>query len=174
MSNVRSQGGSNREALDVTSCYVPSLDDIAIQIRRMRETVLPLFSVTVGSIFVGDWTRVMSQNFKALSIPKSLNLKIAYMFLRGEPAAWFDRVAQPRMYRLNKFRSSLERNFGSFGVEWERRMVKEFGNSIDNSNEVGLGRYEGTGPSNALGRYVGDDSGDDGDDKEDSEEDPEK
>ena len=38
------------------------------------------------------------------------------MFLREEPAAWFERAAQPRMYRWNKFRSSLERNFGSFGV----------------------------------------------------------
>ena len=76
----------------------------------------------------------MSQNFKVLSIPKSLKVKIACMFLRGEPTAWYERTVQPRMYRWNKFRSSLERSFGSFYAEWEIRMVKEFGNSTDDSN----------------------------------------
>ena len=38
MSNVRSQGGSNREAPEVISRYVPSRDDIAIQIKRVRES----------------------------------------------------------------------------------------------------------------------------------------
>ena len=61
------------------------------------------------------------------------------MFLRGQPAVWFERAAQPRMYRWNKFRSSLERNFGSLGADWERRMVKEFGNSTHDSSEGGLG-----------------------------------
>ena len=56
------------------------------------------------------------------------------MFLRGEPTVWFKGAAQPRMYRWNKFRSSLERNFGSFGADWESGMVKEFGNSTDDSN----------------------------------------
>ena len=112
----------------------------------------------------------MSQNFRALSVPKSLKVKITCMFWRGEPAAWFDRAVQPRMYRWNKFRSLLERNFGSFGAEWERRMVKEFGNNIDDSSEGGFGRCEGATPSNAPGRDAGDDSSDDGDDKEDPEE----
>ena len=116
----------------------------------------------------------MSQNFRALFVPKSLKVKIAYIFLRGEPAAWVKRAIQPHMYRLNKFRSSLKRNFGSFGVEWERRMVKEFGNNIDDSSEGGLGWYEGAGPSNAPGKDVGDDSSEYGDDEEDPEEDPEK
>ena len=75
MLNVISQGGSNRKAPEVTSCYVPSPDDIAIQIRRVRESAPPLFSATVDSIFVEGWTRVMSQSFKALSIPKSLKKK---------------------------------------------------------------------------------------------------
>ena len=116
---MRSQSGSNREAPEVTSHYVPSPNDIAIQIRRVRESDPPLFSTTIDSIFVEDWTRVMSQNFKALS-PKSLKVKIVCMFLRGELAVWFERPAQHRMYRWNKFRSSLERNFGSFGANWER------------------------------------------------------
>ena len=68
------------------------------------------------------------------------------MFLRGEPAAWFERSAQPRIYRWNKFRSSLERNFRSFGADWERQMVKEFGNCTDDSSEGGLGRYESAAP----------------------------
>ena len=65
-------------------------------------------------------------------------MKIACMFLRGEPAVWFEQAAQPRLYRWNKFRSSLERNFGSLGADWERRMVKEFGHSTDDSSEGGL------------------------------------
>ena len=81
--------------LGVTIRYVPSPDDIVIQIRRVRESASPLFSATVGSIFVEDWTRVMSQNFKAFSVPKSLKVKIAYLFLREEPIAWFKRAAQP-------------------------------------------------------------------------------
>ena len=74
----------------------------------MREFALPLFSAIIGSIFVEDWTRNMSQNFRALSIPKNLKVTIACMFLRGEPAVWFERVVQPHLYRWNKFRSSLE------------------------------------------------------------------
>ena len=50
-------------------------------------------------------------------------------------------------------------------------MVKEFGNSADDSSEGGLGRYEGTGPSNAPGRDAKDDSSNDDDDDEDPEED---
>ena len=81
MSNKRSQGGSNSEAPEVSSRYVPSPDDITTHIRRVRESTLPLFSAIVGSIFVEDWTRVMSQNFKSLSKPKSLKVKRACIFL---------------------------------------------------------------------------------------------
>ena len=53
-------------------------------------------------------------------------------------------------------------------------MVKEFGNSVDDSNEGGLGRYKGAGPSNTPGSDVGDDSSDDSDDEKDPEEDHEE
>ena len=99
---------------------------------------------------------------------------IACMFLRGEPTTWFECAVQPRLYRWNKFRSSLKRNFGSFDADWERRMVKEFGNSTDDSSEGGIDRYEGKSPSNAPDRDTGDDSSDNGDDEEDPEEDPKK
>ena len=131
----------------------------------MRESVPPLFSATIHSIFVEDWTRVMSQNFRALSIPKNLKVTIACMFLRGEPATWFEHAVRPHLYRWNKFRSSLERNFGSFGADWERRIIKEFRNCTDDSNDASLGREEGASPSNVPGRDAGDDS-DDGDDEE--------
>ena len=52
--------------------YVQSPDDIAMYVRRVKESTPPLFSTTVGSIFVECSTRVMSQSFKALSVPKSL------------------------------------------------------------------------------------------------------
>ena len=113
----------------------------------------------------------MSPSLKFLSVPKSLKVKVACLFLRGAPATWFEHVAEPRMFRWNKFRSSLERNFGSFGVDWERRMVKEFGNSTEDSSEAGLGPCEGAGPSSAPGRDTGDSSGDGRDSKEDPEED---
>ena len=87
---------------------------------------------------------------------------------------WFERAAQPRMYRWNKFRSSLEENFGSLGVDWERRMVKEFGNNTDDSSEGGLGRCENAGASSAPGRDVRDSGSDCSDPKEDPEEDPEE
>ena len=32
----------------------------------------------------------------------------------------------------------MEKNFGSLGADWERRMVKEFGNSTDDSKRVVL------------------------------------
>ena len=56
-------------------------------------------------------------------------------------------------------------------------MVKEFGNSTDDSSESGFGQYEGAGPSNAPGRDARDDSSDssdDGNDEEDPMEDPEE
>ena len=112
----------------------------------------------------------MSLNLKVLAEPKSLKVKIASLFLRGELAIWFERVAEPRMYRWNKFRSSLERNFGSFGADWESRMVKEFGNSTEDSSEGGLGRYEGAGPSSALVRDTGDSNSDSSDREEDTDE----
>ena len=101
------RGVSDSEAPEVSSRYVPSPVDIAIHIRRVRESAPSLFSATVSSIFVEDWTRVMPQNFKAFFVPKSLKIKIACMFLRGEPTTWFECAAQPRMYRWNKFRFFL-------------------------------------------------------------------
>ena len=59
-------------------------------------------------------------------------------------------------------------------------MVKEFGNSTDDSSEGDFGRCKGVGRSNTPGRDAGDDrsddndSSDDGDDEEDPEEDPEE
>ena len=95
MSNDASQGGSNSEVPKVSSLYVPSLDDLVVHIRRVRESAPPLFSATLGFIFVEDWTRVMSLNLKVLSVPKSLKVRIACLFLRGEPTAWFEHLAQP-------------------------------------------------------------------------------
>ena len=171
MSNDASQVGSNSEVPEVSSRYVPSLDDLAIHIRRVRESTPPLFSATVGSIFVEDWTRVMSLNLKVLAVPNGLKVRIACLFLRGGPTAWFECVAQPRMYRWNKFRSSLEMNFRRFSANWESRMVKEFGNSTEDSSEGGLGRCEGAGPSSALGRDTRDSSSDSCDLEDDPEED---
>ena len=54
-------------------------------------------------------------------------------------------------------------------MDWERRMVKQFGNSTDDSSEGYFGRYKGAGPSSAPNRDIGDDSSDDGDDEEDPE-----
>ena len=85
MSNDGSQGGSNSEVPEVSSRYVPYSDDIVVHIRRVREFAPLLFSATVGSIFVEDWTRVMSQNLKVLSVPKSLKVRIACLFLRENP-----------------------------------------------------------------------------------------
>ena len=53
-------------------------------------------------------------------------------------------------------------------------MVNEFGNSIEDSSEGGLGRCENVGPSNAPGRYAGDSGSDSSDDEEDPKEDPEE
>ena len=53
-------------------------------------------------------------------------------------------------------------------------MVKEFGNSTNDSSEGGLGWYGSAGPSNAPGKDAGGDSSDDGDDEEDPKEDPEE
>ena len=60
MSNLGSRDGSNREALEVNSRYVASPDDIAVHVRRVRESAPLLFSATVSSIFVEDWTKVIS------------------------------------------------------------------------------------------------------------------
>ena len=171
MSNDVSQGDSNSEVPEVSSRYVPTLDDLAVHIKGVRESAPPLFSATVGSIFVKDWTRVMSLNLKFLFVPKSLKVKVACLFLRRKPAAWFERVAQPRMYRWNKFQSFLEKNFRSFGANWDSRMVKKFGNNTEDSSKGGLGRCEGTGPSNAPGRDTRDSSSDSSDPKKDPEED---
>ena len=60
MSDERSQSGSNSEISEVSSRFVPSSDDIARCIRRVRESALPLYTAVAGSIFVEDWTRIMS------------------------------------------------------------------------------------------------------------------
>ena len=65
----------------------------------------------------------------------------------------------------------MERNFGSFGVDWKSKMVKEFRNNTEDSSEGGLGRCEGVGPSSALGRDTRDSSSDCSDLDEDPEED---
>ena len=159
-----------------------SLDDLAVHIRQVRESAPPLFSTIIGSIFVEDWTRVMSLNLNVLSVPKSLKVRITCLFMRGEPTAWFEHVAQPRMYQWNKFRSSLERNFGSFGADSKSRMVKEFGNNTEDSSkgglghcegssEGGLGHCEGAGPSSAPSRDIGDSGSDSSDPEDDFEED---
>ena len=173
MSDLGRQRGSNGKTPEINNCYEISLDDIAIHIRRMREFASPIFSATIDSIYVEDWTKVMSQNFRALSIPKNLKVTIACMFLRGEPVAWFKPAVQPHLYRWNKFRSFLKRNFGSFGAHWERRMIKEFENCTDNSSDGGFGRDKDVGPSNVPGRDArdyGSNDSDDGDDEKDPEE----
>ena len=60
MSEVRSHDGLNRKILKVSGRYVQSPDDIAMYVRRVRESTPPLFLAIVGSIFEEDWTRVMS------------------------------------------------------------------------------------------------------------------
>ena len=60
MSNDKSQGVPNSKVPEVSSRYVPSPDDIAMHNRQVRESDPPLFSATTSSIFMEDWTRVMS------------------------------------------------------------------------------------------------------------------
>ena len=45
MSNLGSHGGSNREAPEVSSRYVTSLDDIAVYIRRVRSQLCLCFQL---------------------------------------------------------------------------------------------------------------------------------
>ena len=174
MVDLGHQSGSNERAPKVNSRYEASLDDTGAHIKRVRESKEPFFIAESEPIGVDDWTRVMSQNFRVLSVPKNLKLKIACMFLKGAPAMWFDAACLPHLYRWNKFRSSIERNFGSLGVDWERRMVKEFGNSTDDSSDGRFGHDEGVGPSNVPVRSArNDDSSDSGDNDDDYEEEPE-
>ena len=119
MTDLGHQSGSNEEAPKVNSRYEASLSDTAAHIRRVRESKAPLFTVEYISIGVEDWTRVMFQNFRVLSVLKNLKVKIACMFLRGAQAMWFEAARLPHLYRWNKFRSSLERNFRSLGADWE-------------------------------------------------------
>ena len=51
-------------------------------------------------------------------------------------------------------------------------MVKEFGNSTDDSSEGGLGRCESACPLNAPGRDAGSDGSDSHDDEEDLQKHP--
>ena len=103
----------------------------------------------------------MSQNFRALFIPKSLRVTIACIFFRGIHAIWFETATQTHLYGWNKFRSSLERNFGSFDVAWEKRMVKEFRNCIDIFSDGSSGSKECASPSNVLDREARDNDDDD-------------
>ena len=146
MFDVRSQGGSNRETLEVSGFHVQSLDDIAMYVKWVTESAPPLFLAIVGLIFVGDWTEVMSHNYKFLSIPNSLRVEIAYMFMMGEPALWVEHVGQLRMYRWNKFRSLLERSFRSLGADWDRRMINQFWNSTDDLVRVVLADVRAQAP----------------------------
>ena len=84
-----------------------------------------------------------------------------------------EHVGQLRIYRWNKFRSLSEKIFRSFGVDGDRRMVNESGNSTDDFVEGGFGRCESIGPSNAPGRDAGG-NGSDSNDEEDPEEDLER
>ena len=99
------------------------------------------------------------------------------MFLKGALAMWFETARLPHLYRWNKFRSSTKRNFKSLGADWERRMVKEFGNSTDDSSEGGFDHDEGAGPSNVPVKNARNDDSNDNDDNDDEyenelEEDP--
>ena len=53
-------------------------------------------------------------------------------------------------------------------------MIKEFGNSKDDSSEGGLGRCESASPSNVPSKYFGYGSSDSGDDEKDHENEPER
>ena len=59
------------------------------------------------------------------------------------------------------------------GADWEWRMVKEFGNSTDDSSDVSFGHDEGAGPSNVPVRNARNDySSDNGDNDDDYKEEP--
>ena len=157
MTNLGHQSGSNEWAQVVNSRYEASLDDIATHIRKVRESK------------VEDWTRV--KNFRALSVPKNLKVKITCMFLRGAPAMWFEVAHSPLLYTRNKFRSSIQRNFESLGADWERRIVKKFGNSTNDSSKGHFSHDEGACPFNVPVRNArNDDSNDSGDNEGDYEE----
>ena len=49
MSTLRIHGGLNKEASEVNSRYMASPNDIAVYIKRVRKSALPLFSATIGS-----------------------------------------------------------------------------------------------------------------------------
>ena len=117
MTDMGHQNGSNEGTPEINSRYEASVNDIVTHIRRVRESKVSLFIAEYEFIGVEDWTRVMSQNFRALSVPKNLKVKIACMFLRGASAMWFEVACSPCLYRWNKFRSSIERNFGSLYVD---------------------------------------------------------
>ena len=68
MPDLGRQNGSNGDNPKANSCHEISPDEITIYIRRMRESNSPLFSASIDSMVVEDWTRVMSQKFRALFI----------------------------------------------------------------------------------------------------------
>ena len=111
MMDLGHQSGSNEGASKVNSRQEASLDDTTTHIKRVRDSKMRLFTAEYESIGVEDWTGVMSQNFRALSMLKNLKVKIACMFLRGAPTIWFEAARLPHLYIWNKCRSSIERNF---------------------------------------------------------------
>ena len=76
--------GRKLETFEVSGRYVQSPDDIAMYVRRVRESAPPLILAIVGSIFLEDWIRVMLQNFETPPYPRvkkiKLKKKIACMF----------------------------------------------------------------------------------------------
>ena len=115
----------------------------------MRESCLPLFSDELYGLNAQEWTFVMAQNFRALCIPKAARILIACMFLRGIPTQWFEEVAEPPMYRWNKFRICLEMTFmGPVGC-WQRLIVNEYGNSTADYSDGGYGREDEKNSTNA-------------------------
>ena len=60
MSEARSHDGSKREILEVSGRCVQSPNDIAMYVRRVRESAPPLFLAIVGLIFTEDLTKVTS------------------------------------------------------------------------------------------------------------------
>ena len=86
MTDLGHQSGSNEGVSEVNSHYEASLDDTMTHIKRVRESKAPLFRAEYEFIGVEDWTRVISQHFRALSVPKNLKVKIACLFLKRAPA----------------------------------------------------------------------------------------
>ena len=147
------QEGSNGTPPECSRHREISGDEMATHIRRIRDSCPPLFSDELYGLNAQEWTYVMAQNFRALRIPKAVRVTIACMFLRGIPAQWFEEVAEPSMYRWNKFRISLETTFmGSVGC-WQSRMVTEYGNSTTDNSDGGYRLDDEQNSANASRSY---------------------